>query len=59
MCRIFEEYGDERVAERNIEFVEALLQQNKLSLEEISAVAKVPLEHVAIQPAAVAAKVLL
>ena len=54
MCRIFEEYGDERAAEARVEalveaqsnFIEALLRQNKLSLEEIAAVAKVPLEHV-------------
>ena len=50
MCRIFEEYGNERsaaaVAERNNEFVEDLLRQNKLTNEEISAVAKVPLEQV-------------
>ena len=50
MCKIFEEYGDERVAEaiaeKTNEFVEDLLRQNKLTDEEISAVAKVPLEQV-------------
>ncbi|MCR5622973.1 MAG: PD-(D/E)XK nuclease family transposase [Treponema sp.] len=50
MCRIFEEYGNERAAEAKAEiqneFVENLLRQNKLSAEEISAVAKVPLEQV-------------
>ena len=50
MCRVFEEYGEEvraeAIAERNIEFVEDLLRQNKLTNEEISAVAKVPLEQV-------------
>ena len=54
MCRVFEEYGNERAAEaraaamaetRN-EFVEDLLRQNKLTNEEIAAVAKVPLEQV-------------
>ena len=48
--RIVEEYGDERVAEalteRNAEFVESLLQDGRLSLEEIAAIAKVPLERV-------------
>ncbi len=54
MCRIFEEYGDERAAEARAEakaevrteFVEDLLRQNKLTDEEISVVAKVPLEQV-------------
>ena len=50
MCRIFEEYGEEvraeAIAERNNEFVEDLLRQNKLTDEEIAAVAKVPLEQV-------------
>ena len=46
MCRIFEEYGDERVAARNIEFAEKLLRQNKLSAEEIADAADVPLEQV-------------
>ena len=45
-CRIVEEYGDERVALRNIEFVESLLHNGRLSLEEIAAIAKVPLERV-------------
>lgn len=50
MCRIFEEYGDERVAEAKnewgIELVKKLLKQNKLTLEEISDTADVPLETV-------------
>ena len=50
VCRIVEEYGDERVAEalteRNAEFVESLLQDGSLSLEKIAAIAKVPLERV-------------
>ena len=50
MCRIFEEYGEEvraeAIAERNNEFVEDLLRQNKLTDEEIATVAKVPLEQV-------------
>lgn len=54
MCRVFEEYGNERaaaaraeaIAEKTNEFVEDLLRQNKLTDEEISAVAKVPLEQV-------------
>ena len=45
-CRIVEEYGDERVALRNIEFVESLLQDGSLSVEKIAAIAKVPLERV-------------
>ena len=50
VCRIVEEYGDERVAEalieRNAEFVESLLHNGRLSLEEIAVIAKVPLERV-------------
>ena len=50
MCSVFEEYGEEVAAEREAEtrneFVEDLLRQNKLTNEEISAVAKVPLEQV-------------
>ena len=50
VCRIVEEYGDERVvealAERNAEFVESLLQDGSLSVEDIAAIAKVPLERV-------------
>ena len=46
MCRIFEEYGDERVAEAKIEVVEKLLRQNKLTVEEIADIADVPLEQV-------------
>ena len=50
MCRIFEEYGNERAAEarteRNIEIAEKLLRKNKLTLEEISDTADVPLETV-------------
>ena len=50
VCRIVEEYGDERVAEalteRNAEFVESLLQDGSLSVEKIAAIAKVPLERV-------------
>ncbi len=46
MCRIFEEYGEERVAERNLELVEKLLCQNKLTVEEIADIADVPLEQV-------------
>ena len=42
MCRIFEEYGDEI----RVELVENLLRQNKLTNEEISVVAKIPLEQV-------------
>ncbi len=56
MCKIFEEYGDERVAEAKsewgIELVEKLLKQNKLTLEEISDAADVSLatvEHLAQQ----------
>jgi hypothetical protein len=54
MCRIFEEYGEEvraeatatATAKARTEFVEELLKQNKLTDEEISVVAKVPLEQV-------------
>ena len=46
MCRIFEEYGDERAAEKSIEIAEKLLRKNKLTLEEISDAADVPLETV-------------
>ena len=46
MCRIFEEYGDERAAEARNEVVEKLLRQNKLSLEEIAETTDVPLEQV-------------
>ncbi|MBR6062211.1 MAG: hypothetical protein IKP67_09065, partial [Spirochaetales bacterium] len=46
MCRIFEEYGEEVRAEARTKFVEDLLRQNKLSEDEIAAVAKVPLEQV-------------
>ena len=50
MCRIFEEYGDERAAEARIqareEIVEDLLRDGTMSMERISAVAKVPLEQV-------------
>ena len=50
VCRIVEEYGDERVAEalteRNAEFVESLLQDGSLSVEKIAVIAKVPLERV-------------
>ena len=49
-CRIVEEYGNERVAEalaeRNAEFVESLLQDGSLSVEDIAAIVKVPLERV-------------
>ena len=50
MCRIFEEYGEEvraeARAERNIEIAEKLLRKNKLTLEEISDTADVPIEKV-------------
>ncbi len=46
MCRIFEEYGDERVAERNIELVEKLLRDGSFSIKKISAITDVPLEQV-------------
>ena len=46
MCRIVEEYGDERVELRNIEFAESLLRNGRLSAEEIADIAKVPLERV-------------
>jgi hypothetical protein len=50
MCRAFEEYGNEvrnetRTSER-LSFARDLIRQNKLSLEEISAVSHLPLEQV-------------
>ena len=45
-CRIVEEYGDERVALRNIEFVESLLQDGRMSVEDIVGFTEVPLERV-------------
>lgn len=54
MCRIFEEYGDERAAiasakaraERNIEVAEKLLRQNKMTIEEIADTTDLSLEKV-------------
>ena len=53
-CRIVEEYGDERAAEAAAEaaaetkneVVEGMLHNGRLSLEEIAAIVKVPLERV-------------
>ena len=49
-CRIVEEYGDERAAEAAAEakneIVESLLQDGSLSVEDIAAIVKVPLERV-------------
>ena len=42
VCRIVEEYGDERVAE----VVEGMLRDGRLPIETIAAIAKVPLERV-------------
>ncbi len=50
MCRIVEEYSDERAkdatAKRNREIVEKLLRDGSFSLEKISNIADVPLEQV-------------
>ncbi len=50
MCRIFEEYGDERAAiaqtETRTEVAEDLLRRTKLSLEEISAISRLPIEQI-------------
>ena len=50
MCRIFEEYGDERAAiaqaETRTEVAEDLLRRTKLSLEEISAISRLPVEQI-------------
>ena len=46
VCRIVEEYGNERVAERNIVFAEKLLRDGSLSLEKIADVADLPLAQV-------------
>ena len=50
MCRIFEEYGDERaaeaIAERNIEFAEDLLRESAFPMERIAAIAQIPLDCV-------------
>ena len=46
MCRIVEEYGNERVEATRMEFAEKLLRQNKLSLEEIAEATELPLSQV-------------
>ena len=46
VCRAFEEYGNEKVAERNIEFAENLIKKNKLTLEEVAETAGLTLEQV-------------
>ena len=46
MSRIFEEYGDERVAEARAEIAEKLIRQNKLTYEEIADTSDIPLEQV-------------
>ncbi len=54
MCRIFEEYGDERAAmaraeartETRNEVAEDLLRRTQLPLEEVSAISRLPLERV-------------
>ena len=50
MCRIFEEYGNERAAEgktqRIIEVAENLLRDGTLPIEKIATLADVPLEQV-------------
>ncbi len=46
VCKVVEEYGDERVRETKIEVVEKLLRKNKLSAEEIAEVAELPLKQV-------------
>ena len=46
VCRAFEEYGDERVAEERVSFAKKLLLKNKFSLEEIAETTELPLEQV-------------
>lgn len=50
MCRIFEEYGDERAAiaqeKTRIEVAEDLLRRTQLPIEEISAISHLPIERV-------------
>lgn len=50
MCRIFEEYGNERAAEgraeSKIELVENLLRDGTLPIEKIAKLSDVPLEQV-------------
>ena len=46
MCRIIEEYVEERAAETRTEIVEDLLRDGTMSIERIAVVAKVPLEQV-------------
>ena len=46
VCRAFEEYGNERVAEKAIEVAKDLLKEKVLSVEKIAAIAKLPLEQV-------------
>ena len=54
MCRIFEEYGNERAAiarakaqaETKNEVAEKMIRQNKMTLEEIADTTDLPLERV-------------
>lgn len=46
VCRIVEEYGDERVAENKLHIATRLLRQNKLSIDDIAEAAEVPVEEV-------------
>ena len=46
VCRIVEEYGDERVAENKLHIATRLLRQNKLSVDDIAEAAEVPVEEV-------------
>ena len=54
MCRAFEEYGKEKVAEarkearveRNVEVAKKLLQDGSMSLERIADIADLPMEQV-------------
>ena len=45
-CRIVEEYGDERVAEARDKIAEKILRDGRMSVEDIAAIVKVPLERV-------------
>lgn len=46
VCRIVEEYGDERVAERNLQVAEKLLKESSFSEDKISEISEIPLERV-------------
>ena len=46
VCRIVEEYGDERVAEARDKIAEKMLRDDRMSVEDIVGFTEVPLERV-------------